>query len=241
MRAKGFTLVELLVVIAIIAIIVAILFPVLSRARENARKASCLSNLRQIGQALQMYVSDWDGVMPGGAYTRFADRYTGRSPDGKRYTVLWGLLPYTRNENIYLCPTREGWNYSTTDPALDTHRPRCGSYSTNYLIMDISESVIEKPAEMIAFCDGYNPWIDCYANCTGCTGGCSSYIWDRIGRGYYQGDQSKPTAWHQEGLNLVFADGHGSWKPLGAILYRQWVLGLSPENPHYHRPITQDW
>ena len=57
---RGFTLIELLVVIAIIAILAAILFPVFSRAREQARKAVCVSNMRQIGMALMMYVHLWE-------------------------------------------------------------------------------------------------------------------------------------------------------------------------------------
>src|SRR5207253_2321894 len=60
----GFTLIELLVVIAIIAILAAILFPVFAQAREMARKATCQSNLKQIGHAFEMYREDWDGFYP---------------------------------------------------------------------------------------------------------------------------------------------------------------------------------
>jgi len=65
MRGKrGFTLIELLVVSAIIAILAAILFPVFVRAREAARKATCLSNLKQIALAAIMYAQDYDEVLP---------------------------------------------------------------------------------------------------------------------------------------------------------------------------------
>src|SRR5512135_211244 len=59
-RRKGFTLIELLVVIAIIGILAAMLFPVFARARESARKVQCLSNVKNIAMAMQMYLGDWD-------------------------------------------------------------------------------------------------------------------------------------------------------------------------------------
>src|SRR3989475_5553945 len=63
-RTKGFTLIELLVVIAIIALLAAILFPVFAQAREKARAASCLSNLKQMGYAWMMYAHDYDERFP---------------------------------------------------------------------------------------------------------------------------------------------------------------------------------
>lgn len=61
---RGFTLIELLVVIAIIALLAAILFPVFARARENARRASCQSNLKQIGLSVVQYTQDYDETFP---------------------------------------------------------------------------------------------------------------------------------------------------------------------------------
>src|SRR5437763_14893949 len=65
-RSQGFTLIELLVVIAIIAILASILFPVVARARENARRSSCQSNLKQIGLGITQYAQDSGEIMPPG-------------------------------------------------------------------------------------------------------------------------------------------------------------------------------
>jgi prepilin-type N-terminal cleavage/methylation domain-containing protein len=76
---KGFTLIELLVVIAIIAILAAILFPVFAQAREKARQTGCLSNVKQIGLGIQMYVQDFDEYIPRNAYAD-PPRVLGRRP-----------------------------------------------------------------------------------------------------------------------------------------------------------------
>ena len=94
-RCRGFTLIELLVVIAIIAILAAILFPVFSRAREKARQTSCLSNLKQLGTATQMYADDYDETYPLSAYFNGVNSVN----------FFHELDPYIRNEQIYQCPS----------------------------------------------------------------------------------------------------------------------------------------
>jgi len=99
---KGFTLIELLVVIAIIAILAAILFPVFAQAREQARKASCLSNCKQLGLAMQMYAQDYDDMLPGWD-----------NPQAHPLAAQWQswaiVIPlidaYVKGTNVWFCPS----------------------------------------------------------------------------------------------------------------------------------------
>ena len=94
---RGFTLIELLVVIAIIAILAAILFPVFAQAREKARQAACLSNMRQLSTAVMMYVQDYDESYP----------MTANYNDGSSLQTVWPemIQPYVKNEGIFKCPS----------------------------------------------------------------------------------------------------------------------------------------
>ncbi|HRR96206.1 MAG TPA: prepilin-type N-terminal cleavage/methylation domain-containing protein [Candidatus Ratteibacteria bacterium] len=100
---KGFTLIELLVVIAIIAILAAMLLPALARAREQARRGVCISNLKQIGLAIKMYAQDYDENFP--VYPAFT--FSGNnSPNCRAGQSLSLLIPkYAKDTGIFVCPS----------------------------------------------------------------------------------------------------------------------------------------
>src|SRR6184192_2824339 len=99
-RAAGFTLIELLIVIAIIAILAAILFPVFARAREGARRTSCISNVSQLGKSMMMYVQDYDGTFP----PRMPSPPAGSAfPCRPCRTIDWRpyALPYIKSDKVF--------------------------------------------------------------------------------------------------------------------------------------------
>jgi len=122
-QSKGaFTLIELLVVIAIIAILAAILFPVFARARENARRTSCMSNLKQLGLGFVQYTQDYDEK----TLNVSKQTISGGSPFGPNYVYIgnwWVVLyPYTKSTQILHCPDRaEAAPDSTRSPSSPTN------------------------------------------------------------------------------------------------------------------------
>lgn len=107
----AFTLIELLVVIAIIAILVAILFPLFARARENARRTSCASNLKQIGLGFMQYTQDYDEKLPP---LYFGTDGTYKMPNGQvTGTALWMhmVYPYIKSAQLFNCPSSNGGVY----------------------------------------------------------------------------------------------------------------------------------
>ncbi|MBW3636538.1 MAG: DUF1559 domain-containing protein, partial [Armatimonadetes bacterium] len=124
---KGFTLIELLVVIAIIAILAAILFPVFGRARENARRSSCQSNLKQIGLGMKQYVQDYDEKFPLAINKAAADATVEELRTG------WAIQaqPYLKSAQIFQCPSEVN-PPGGTDPSVATTSYTAGYGSRGY-------------------------------------------------------------------------------------------------------------
>jgi prepilin-type N-terminal cleavage/methylation domain-containing protein len=123
-RKGGFTLIELLVVIAIIAILAAILYPVFAQARERARTTVCVSNLRQMGFAMGLYLGDYDEQFP----------FAGRDwPQTSLVDVWRGLDPYLKSRELLLCRSdgTPAWNVAWArrlQPALERELASPASY-----------------------------------------------------------------------------------------------------------------
>jgi prepilin-type N-terminal cleavage/methylation domain-containing protein/prepilin-type processing-associated H-X9-DG protein len=197
-KRTGFTLIELLVVIAIIAILAAILFPVFARAREKAKQASCLSNLKQLGLGMLMYAQDYDETFPRVAFSGYLDAppvaaeptWNLRTQNGLWYKT-WPtcVYPYVKNTQIFLCPSTS-WNnngvaYGMPSAAIDTS----GNYVDFFANRSVTLAELVKPAETILLGEKW--------------GGNPQYILSGI---YYCMRDT-----HNEGSNIAFADGHSKW------------------------------
>jgi prepilin-type N-terminal cleavage/methylation domain-containing protein/prepilin-type processing-associated H-X9-DG protein len=190
-QRRGFTLIELLVVIAIIAILAAILFPVFAKAREKAREASCLSNVKQIALAVLMYQNDYDGFVPLIFY------------DPPRTYWPLAIFPYlgqavvtTRNYGIFGCPSMR-WEHNWYSGAYSQYGM---NYNLNQRFTNADGSVrvvrdveIKYPASTVLTGESryYHPTSLVY------------YGWYRV---------TSPTGStrydHSDGANYSFCDGH---------------------------------
>lgn len=220
-QGKGFTLIELLVVIAIIAILAAILFPVFARARENARRTSCLSNLKQIGLGFMMYTQDYDEKYPQSfAYNPQvpANGSWGGSPGA--YYWFWQnmIYPYVKSNQLFVCPNGDT---SATTPYYANYgvngnviRKSTGpismaeisSPSTVYMVMDAGSYCLQEGGGSYTY---YN-WAAKPSLGFWYLPGTAKYATDPGYTGFYASDFNSDGR-HFDGNNVAFGDGHVKW------------------------------
>ncbi|MCX6366999.1 MAG: prepilin-type N-terminal cleavage/methylation domain-containing protein [Armatimonadetes bacterium] len=157
-RKQGFTLIELLVVIAIIAILAAILFPVFAQARERARAIACISNGKQLGTALMMYVQDYDETYPV-MFPRAVPIAPGTC-DRVPYDVQ--LMPYIKNDGLFACPgdahAIAGWVTNSFGDFYDGRYARPGNIKRRtYGLVGALNTAVARPDPNTG--TSTNPWM----------------------------------------------------------------------------------
>src|SRR3954468_10097195 len=159
-NASGFTLIELLVVIAIIAILAAILFPVFAQARESARQTTCLNNCKQIGIATAMYLQDYDNQFP----AQRLDAMRIMAAGGKEITYYDALVPYIKNEMVWIDPSGQGIKKP----------PTMGYHMNGNLITKegLAEAAVAAPTSCLLMREFGAGWHDSISHLRPYRGGC---------------------------------------------------------------------
>lgn len=239
---SGFTLIELLVVIAIISLLAAILFPVFSRARENARKSACQNNMKQIGVGFLQYTQDYDEMFP-------------QAWSAGQAVCWWeAIYPYVKSQQVFSCPSDSNRSINTF-PAATTGEYHI-SYVVNFRVCGNGQygSVIgamadmPKPASTVLASDGgvtaqlvepfvintsvkATPWLLVDPTCSNgntskpCNDGGTATAPVATGgpRNSGDGNWAAPNARHLDTATLVFLDGH-----VKSLRNRSWYYDNSP-------------
>ena len=204
---RAFTLVELLVVVAIIALLAAILFPVFSQAREKARSIACLSNMKQIGMGLQIYMQDNNERIFFRSSTNATITRAHVATSGNNLKWWNELMPYIKSSDVFTCPSDNG---PLPSPDLNGNNSIQRSYVASSAVEYLKAAQVTNPTEAIVITEKWD---------TNGSGATVTESWMEPFNKDMAPDPTTPQTHpmlsmanrHQGGMNCAFFDGHAKW------------------------------